>query len=819
MANDTTHRPGDGNGDGNGNGNGDGTEIRRQQFSADWVGKISYWIFHHRKPLLILFILITILLGAMASQLRVQAAFTKMIPLKHEYMQTFLHYQSDFGGANKVLVALKNTDGEIYEKEFMEKLRKVTEEVFYIKGVDRSSVASLFTPNVRYNEVVEDGFRGGNIVSADFAGTPEQLQLVRENLRKSDWIGRLVSNDHTSAMVVATLMENDPETGERLDLQVVAGELEKIRAKYEQGDTTVHVIGFAKAVGDIARGAAGVLLFFGVAFVITSVLLYWYSGSLMITALALICAIVPVIWLLGLLPVFGLGLDPMSILVPFLIFSIAVSHAVQMTNAWKLETLHGADGITASTHSFQKLFIPGAMALLANALGFMVIAFVEIEIVRELAYTATIGVTVMIITNKMLLPILLSYYKFTPEQASKLAGKETAGDWLWERIGPLATKRIAWVPILFGVALLAFGISQARQLHIGDLGKGVPELRPDSRYNQDVEMITSHFAIGVDLLQVIAEAKPESDEDSPCVDRDVMDRIEDFEFQMRQVDGVATVRSLSGFVKTITQSFAETYSKWRMLPESRAQIAQGVGYATRLGNEFMNSRCTAMPISIYTTDHQAQTIEHIVEKVKAFKAGGGDTERMTFRLASGNVGVMAATNEAVEAADKWVNLALFASVMLLCLITFRSFPITLCIILPLALVTVLCNGLMAMLGIGVKVNTLPVVALGVGVGVDYGIYLFERMKHEMEDNGLVLKDAFVEALKQRGTASIFTAATMTISVATWIFSALKFQADMGILLAFMFLVNAFGAILLLPALAAYLVGDRRKRTVAATVKA
>jgi len=342
-------------------------------------------------------------------------------------------------------------------------------------------------------------------------------------------------------------------------------------------------------------------MFFGIAFVITALLLYWYSGSVMITALALICAIVPVIWLLGLLPVFGLGLDPMSILVPFLIFSIAVSHAVQMTNAWRLETLHGADGITASTHSFQKLFIPGAMALLANALGFMVIAFVEIEIVRELAFTATIGVTVMIITNKMLLPILLSYYKFTPEQASKLAGKETAGDWFWERIGPLATKKVAWVPILIGLGLLAFGLSQARHLHIGDLVKGVPELRPDSRYNQDVGMITSHFAIGVDLLQVIAEAKPKDDDDSPCVDREVMDKIEDFEFQMRQVEGVATVRSLAGFVKSMTQS-------WRMLPESRAQIAQGVGYATRLGNEFMNSRCTAMPISIYTTDHQAQTI-------------------------------------------------------------------------------------------------------------------------------------------------------------------------------------------------------------------
>jgi predicted RND superfamily exporter protein len=298
-----------------------------------------------------------------------------------------------------------------------------------------------------------------------------------------------------------------------------------------------------------------------------------------------------------------------------------------------------------------------------------------------------------------------------------------------------------------------------------------------------------------------------------------MGKVEDFEFQMRQVDGVATVRSLAGFVSSITQMFAETYAKWRMLPESRAQIAQGVGNATRLGNEFMNSRCTAMPISIFTSDHQATTISHIVQMVKDFKAAGGDTERVTFRLASGNVGVMAATNEAVHAADKWVNLALFASVSLLCLLTFRSFPITLCVILPLALVTVLCNALMAILDIGVKVNTLPVVALGVGVGVDYGIYLFERMKHEMEDNGLQLKDAFVEALKQRGTASVFTAVTMTVSVATWIFSALKFQADMGILLAFMFLVNMFGAILLLPALAAYLVGDRRRKVATATAPA
>jgi predicted RND superfamily exporter protein len=185
-------------------------------------------------------------------------------------------------------------------------------------------------------------------------------------------------------------------------------------------------------------------------------------------------------------------------------------------------------------------------------------------------------------------------------------------------------------------------------------------------------------------------------------------------------------------------------------------------------------------------------------------------EGVEFRLATGNVGVMAAMNEEVSAAQFPILIGVFSAVILMCLLTFRSWRVTLCIIIPLAIVTVLCNAVMAVLDIGLKVNTLPVVALGVGVGVDYGIYLFERMKHESEDMALGLKDAFEEALKQRGTASVFTAVTMTISVATWMFSALKFQADMGLLLAFMFLVNMFGAILLLPAIAAYLVGDRLK---------
>ncbi|MDO3721651.1 efflux RND transporter permease subunit [Marinobacter sp. chi1] len=765
--------------------------------------KLAQAVLRHRRLLLVIMALITLGLGYSASKLRVEAGFMKMIPLSHEYMSTFLDYQGEFVGANRIMVSLRNEQGTVFEKDFLAALKKATEEVFYLEGVERSSVTSLFTPNARYSEVVEEGFTGGNLIEADYSGTEQELREIRSRTLKSNWVGRIVSNDLQSAMVVATLQEVNPDTGERIDLQAVGNRLEEIRAQLETDDITVNIIGFSKAIGDIANGARGVLVFFAVAVLIIAVLLYWYTRSKRLTALTLVTAAVPVVWLLGLLPLLGLTLDPMSILVPFLIFAIAVSHAVQMCNAWKLDVLQGADIRHAAEDSLSDLLVPSVVALAANVLGFLVIAFVDIEMVHELALTATLGVGVMILTNSLVLPPLLSMIKLDEHALDRLTRKGSHY-WFWEKLSVLATTPKSYVPIACALVLAGFGIYQAGKMHVGDLGDGVPELRDNARYNQDVRAVTSQYSVGVDVLQVIVEAKGDN---MPCVQPHIMQQLEEFELFLRQQPGVASVGALPGFVKGVTQNYAETSPKWHVVPGNKAQVAQGVAFATRNGSTMMNADCDAMAMSVFLSDHKAETISGIVSAIKSFKSVY-DNDELTYRLAAGNVGVMAATNEAVTAANPWVNAALFVSVTLLCLAMFRSFRISLCIILPLALVTLLCNAFMSLLGIGLKVNTLPVIALGVGSGIDYGIYLFERMKHELDRDASV-QEAFFEALKQRGTASAFTALTMTVSVATWYFSDLKFQADMGILLAFMFLVNLFGAILLLPAIAAVLFRGRK----------
>lgn len=763
------------------------------------VAVLARMLIKWRKPLGLFFMLLTLGLGYSALDTRLDPGFNKLIPLKHKYMAAFLEHSSTFSGANRVLVSVQwKGEGDIYNAEFLPVLRRVNDEVFFTPGVNRASVRSIFTPNVRFIEVTEQGFNGDVVIPAKFETNEAGLNLVRTNVAKSGVVGRLVANDLKSALVQADLLEINPETGEKLDYAGVAKKLEAIRAEFANEHIDIQIVGFAKVMGDVMEGLFTVVMFFLVAFVITSLLLWLYSRSFKLTVLAIAVALLPVIWLLGILPLIGYGIDPMSVLVPFLIFSIGVSHAVQMTNAWKQDVLAGATAMEAAEGAFRKLAIPGIMALLANAFGFMVIMLIDIPIVHELGLTACLGVALMIMTNKMFMPIILSHLrleKMALNQAADTREKHRT----WWTISALAEPKPALVTFAVMLVLLGAATHFSRQLQTGDIGSGVPELHADSRYNRDNDKIISNYSIGMDVLSVYAET---SNLDEACLDWPVMNAVERFDLRMRGVDGVQSVSTVAGMAKLYAAGNNEANPRWAALQRTEAALRTG-GRAANPENGLNSHGCKTIHIAIYLTDHQGPTLKHVVDEVQRF-IDEDKTPNIVFRLAGGNAGVAAATNEAVEKAEVQMLASIFASISLLCWVTFRSWRAVVCVIIPLMLVTIMCNALMALLGIGLKVATLPVIALGVGVGVDYGIYIYERMQHDMAEHGYGLRQAFYEAMRQRGTAAVFTAVTMGIGVGTWAFSALKFQADMGVLLAFMFLVNVLGAIFLLPALACWL---------------
>ena len=774
---------------------------------AKIINAIESFVFRFRFTLVLVFAVLTVLMGWFASKTYVDASFSKMLPQDHPYIDTFKEYESEFGGANRIVIALMAKDGNIFTPEFFATLDRATDSVFFLPGVDRAQVQSLFTPNVRYVEVVDDGFAGGNVIPAGFTPSPTNFEIVRANIIKSGKLGILVANDFSGAIISAQLLEIDPTTGDQLDYIEVARALEeKIRAQYEgqaiDVHLGVHIIGFAKVIGDISDGAQNVLFFFAVAFVITGLLVFFYSQSAKLTAFTLSCATIAVVWQLGALNALGFGLDPYSILIPFLIFAIGVSHGVQMMRAYRAEAFGGKSNVDAARAAFRQLLIPGGVALLTDTLGFVTMMIIKIPVIQEIAMAASLGVAVIIITNLFLLPILLSYVQLPDQYREKIASRRQGTDNAWHRVCIVMRPDVSLLIIAGSLALGWWAYGQSQKVRIGDLHAGVPELRQSSRYNEDSRVITDEFSIGVDIISVIAEGGPNA-----CVDYDVVTLMDQFEDHMSTVPGVQSIISLPSVAKTVNAGWNEGSLKWRILPTHPQALAQAIS-PIETSTGLLNSDGSVMPIMLFLTDHRAETLTGVTDAVKAF-AAANPSDKVKFRLATGNAGVMAATNEVVAAAQYPIVFWVFGAVITLCLVTFRSISAAICIVLPLLMVSYLGYALMVYLEIGLKTSTLPVVALGVGIGVDYGIYLFSRLSEGLR-NGEYFEDAMHNAFTQTGSAVVFTGLTLAIGVSTWIFSQLKFQADMGVLLTFMFLVNMLAAIIILPALARWLYHNHSK---------
>ena len=752
-------------------------------------------LFRVRGAVIVIFALITVFMAFQLTKLHPDASFEKMIPTSHPYIVNFLKNKDDLAAlGNAVRIIVANRNGDIFDKDFQETLRKINDEVFYIKGVDRGKLESIWTPNVRWSEVTEEGFVGGSVIPDTYDGSSESLNALRDNVLRSGTVGRLVSNDYTAAIIYAPLVTVDPETGKHLDYGQFSRDLEeKVREKYqlENPNISIHITGFVKVVGDLIEGAVHVGIFFVVAFFITAILLYAYARCTWSTAIPLLCSLIAVIWQLGLLQTLGYGLDPYSMLVPFLIFAIGISHAVQMINGIAHRMMDGADKFVASKATFANLVVPGLVALASDALGFITLYVIDIPVIKELAITASIGVAVLIVTNLVLLPILMSYTGITESCRTVLNFRRNHSKFTqWRLLSAFATPRIAGITVVVAFAAFAVGGMVAREVRIGDLDPGAPELRPDSRYNIDNAFLTEKFSTSTDVFVVIVTTPPQA-----CGNYQTLAAINRFQATMSNVEGVQSVLSLVEVSKRVVTGMNEANIKWHDVSRNQYVLNNSLRLVP---SSLLNTDCSMVPVLVFLNDHRAETLARVEKAAQGFIAKFS-TDQVKFDLAAGNAGVETATNIVIEKAQMLMLVLVYGVVAVMCLATFRSFKITICLIIPLALTSVLGQALMASLGIGVKVATLPVISLGVGIGVDYGIYIYNKLT-ELLKGGMGLTDAYFETLKTTGTAVAFTGVTLAIGVGTWIFSPIKFQADMGLMLTFMFIWNMLGALILLPAL-------------------
>lgn len=757
-------------------------------------------LFNHRRTVLLLCLLVTVLLGWQATRLQLNASFEKMIPTGHPFIANYLEHRQELSGlGNAVRIAVINTQDSIYDPHYLEALQKLNDAVYLLPGVDRAFMKSLWTPATRWVGVTEEGLEGGPVIPDGYDGSRASLDLLQRNIERSNEIGQLVAFDQQSSIIYVPLLATTPD-GQPLDYNALSQQLETLRAQYQQDGIEVRITGFAKVVGDLIQGLRQILLFFAAAIAITAAVLYWYTRCLRSTVLVMSCSLVAVVWQLGLLPMLGFELDPYSVLVPFLVFAIGMSHGAQKMNGIMQDIGRGMHRLVAARFTFRRLFLAGLTALLCDAVGFAVLMIIKIEVIQDLALIASIGVAVLIFTNLILLPVLLSYLGVSEKAARRSLRSETAEAAgairhpAWRFLDLFTRRRWATGCVAIAALMAAGGYVVSLDLKVGDLDAGAPELRADSRYNQDNAYLTRHYGASSDVFAVMVKTPA-----GGCSSYDTLKRVDNLDWQLRSLPGVDSTNSLALLNRRVLVGLSEGNPKWYELLNNQATLNMITAGAPR---GLYNEDCSLLTLYAFLTDHKADTLARVVDSTQAF-ARENDSEQAQFLLAAGSSGIEAATNIVVKQASHEMLWWVYGAVCLLCLVTFRSWRAVLCAVLPLMLTSILCEALMVWLGIGVKVATLPVIALGVGIGVDYALYVMSIVLAEMR-RGSSLSHAYYQALQFTGKVVMLTGVTLAIGVGTWIFSPIKFQADMGVLLAFMFVWNMVGALILLPALAYFL---------------
>lgn len=775
-------------------------------------------VFNYRPIFIAICAILTLLLGFQATKLVINAGFDKIIPQDHPYIKNYFANRDKLGGlGNVVRVVVENSDGDIFDPKFLEATKQINEALFLLPGADRAWMKSIWMSSVRWIEVTEDGFRGGSVMPDDFNGSPQTIERLKAQVRMAGLVGSLVSSDLKSIMIVVPLLEKNPETGQRLDYGAFSKRLEEIvRQKYEfahgieqvaraheTANVKIHIIGFAKLVGDLIDGLQKVMVFFLVAAVVATAIILTYTRDIRSTALVVLCSLVAVVWQLGIVATMRFELDPYSILVPFLVFAIGVSHGAQKMNGIMQDVARGTHRYVAARYTFRRLFLAGLTALIADAVGFAVLMFIDIPVIKDLAITASIGVAVLIFTNLLLLPVALSYLGVSESAARRslvdendeLRGRGFGA--IWDALDRFTTRRWAIGAIVVYLTLAVGGYGISRHLQTGDLDSGAPELRADSRYNQDLAFINANYSLSSDQFIAIVQTRDEG-----CAEFRTLKLTEQLTWALREVPGVRSATSLADNILTVASGLNEANPKWLSIPRNKALIGSATQLMITDYPEAVDKNCSTIPVVAYLTDHKAQTLQRVVATVERFAKDNDDTD-IKFLLAAGPAGIEAVTNIVVERASRTMLFYVYGAVILLCWVTFRSWRAVVVAVIPLVITSILCEALMVLLGMGVKVATLPVIALGVGIGVDYALYLLS-VQLSNQRAGMPLSLAYKKAVAFTGKVVALVGITLSAGVVTWAWSPIKFQADMGILLTFMFMFNMLGALILIPSLSYFL---------------
>ena len=773
------------------------------------VHRAFSWFIDHRLILIALIALATAAMGYMASKVEVKTIFSDLLPKTHPYVKVNQQFKSTFGGSNLVTIMVENQKGEIFDLKVLEAVQKLTVGMQQVNGIDTYQIISLASKKIKEIRASTEGVESKPIMWPRLPEGPEQMAKLRAAVLNNP----LVYGPYVSLDLKATLITADFRDGE-IDYTKAFNEIMAQIEEVKKGadGINIRVVGEPVLYGWVNFYLDETIKIFFAAicslFIILLVITRTWHG----TFLPLVAGAISATWALGAAKIMGFHLDPLVIVVAFLITAQAVSNSVQLISRYDDEIAAGAKtSKEAAVKSAENLFKPSMLAIVADAGCVLVVALTPIPMLEKISYIGTVWIFSIIISALILTPVLLSFVKPRTHFVHPVNIRPIL-DSVIRLCASIVTTGARFAVLGLTLAVFLFTGWYAFNLKVGDANPGSPILWPDSSYNRDASEINRQFQ-GSDRMFVVVSGNQNGSLREP----EVLQSMTNFQRYMEaqpEVGGSVSMADILPQVRRVLREGNPMYAELGATSDENSELTyifvagSDPGDMDRYADAFAKNGA----VTLFFRDHQGETIRTAIARVQDYvNAPENQLKNAKYMLAGGLVGVLAAVNEVILAGQiEAIALALLVLVVC-CTFTYRSMVAGVFFMIPVMLSNTVTFSYMAWAGIGMNINTLPVVALGIGLGVDYTFYIVDGIREELHHSSNV-EAAILNSLRTSGRGVLVTAITLVGSVGLWAFSSVRLQADMGFLIALWLSISAFSALFIMPAIVyvfrpAFVVGD------------
>lgn len=760
-----------------------------------------------RKLVVLAVLLLTLAMGYLASRIEVKTVFSDLLPRDHAYVAVNQRFKQTFGGSNMVSIMLETERGDIFNPLVLGKVQKLTVALQKVEGVDTYQIVSLASKKLKEVRASTEGVESRPLMWPEFPRNEAGLAALRASVLNNPLVyGPYVSIDFKATLV--TVDFNDANMDYTKAFQQIMALVEEARGDGVQ----VRIVGEPVLYGWVNHYLQETLAIFFAAVAALVVLLFLITRTWHGTMLPLLAGLVSAIWALGAADLMGFHLDPLVVVVAFLITAQAISNSVQLISRFDDEIARGAGSAEAAARAAARnLFKPSMLAIIADAGCVLVVALTPIPLLQKISFIGTVWVLTIFVSALILTPVMLSWFGASRRHLHPV------------NVGPLlmhilrlcsAIVTTRWRYAVLGAAAVVFVVSglYAFKLKVGDANPGSPILWPDSSYNRDAAEINRQFQGSDRMFVVVAGDKAGALREPEVLAS--MTRFQKYMEAQPEVGGSISLADILPQVKRVLREGNPMYQELGQSAEENGELMYMFVSGSDPGDmdRYADADAKNGAVTLFFRDHQGETIRTAIARVRDYVAQN-PIEDAEYLLAGGLVGVLAAVNEVILAGQiEAIALALLVLVVC-CTITYRSTVAGVFFMIPVLLSNTITFSYMAWQGIGMNINTLPVVALGIGLGVDYTFYIVDGIREELHRSRNV-EHAIVHALQGPGKGVLITAMTLITSVVLWHFSSLRLQADMGVLIALWLFISAFSALFIMPAMVyvfrpEFIVGSKR----------